>query len=263
MKTITAFLALTFLTSTAHADEVDDTLFELGRAMTSQRTNRLDPADCTVMLAKLRSMNAPAARTVTVDEDTPFLRKGQHALPAVRKACDALEYAGKLDEAKRTIRLAIEMKSASGCVKYWPKLIAAGVKPTERMEEDVTGLYGRGKIRVSGTLEELKAKYCDQVVADAQAKDDAFIAPFKKVLKNDKLAVMLDYRGAGGITLAGGDQSMKPAKLAAARAWFATHTGGTCTDGRTMIVVTRYDFDGAHKLVKQTGKQHCGEAVYQ
>ena len=263
MKAINAFLVLALLAPTAHADETDDTLFDLGRAMTNQLTNRLAPASCTVLLAKLRSNNVPATRRVTIDEDTAYLAKGEHALPAVRKACDALEYAGKVEEAKRSIRMAIEMHAAPACANYWPTLIAAGVKPSERMDEDVPKTYGRQeKIRITGTLEELKTKYCDQVVASEQAKEDADFAPFKKVLKKDKLAIVLDYRGARGITLLGGDQSMKPAKLASARVWFTARVGGDCNDGRTMIVVTRYDFDAAHAIVKEAKKQHCGEAVY-
>lgn len=260
MKAISTLLLLAAVTSVAHADEVDDILFDLRGSLRDAQPS-LEPPVCASYLQKLRERGVPASRTIEVSESTDFIAAGVHALPAVRRACDALAYASKVADARRVLRYAIENGAAEGCAKYWPDIVAAGVKTTtERLDLEL-GDYGK-TFRVAGTLEELKNKYCDGAIAERDSKKAAFEAPFRKALKNDKLGIFLDYRREHGIILAGGDDSEVPGKIAKARTWYTWRLGQNCADGRTKYIVRRYDFDAEHRIAKQTVAEHCGQAIY-
>jgi hypothetical protein len=260
MKAINALLVLATLCSTAHAevDDVDVLLYQLGNEIDAARTNGLDSAPCTETLGKLRALNVPASRTIETLGRSPYLGAGHHPLPAARKACDALEYDGKRKLTESAILHAIEFGAVDGCVKFWPDALAAGVRPTDRIETTVT--VDRKQVKISGTLAELEAKYCETARQQNDAKTAAREAPYRKVLRNDKLDLWLNARH--GITLPGGDKAEVPAKLAAARIWYSDRYGEDCTDGRSKYIVTRYEFDKNQKVAKQSTKEYCGGPEY-
>lgn len=94
-----------------------------------------------------------------------------------------------------------------------------------------------------------------------------------KPVANDELAQRLRgdkrklLRDGQTVVLAGGDTSMRPAKLAAARIWFLpTEHSDTqprlCADGSPLVVVQAVAFDDADKITSATNRIYCGAAVY-
>lgn len=67
----------------------------------------LEEPVCAYHLQKLRDLRAPASRTLTFENTTRFLAAGVHALPAIRKACDAMAYASKVAQAELVLEHAI------------------------------------------------------------------------------------------------------------------------------------------------------------
>lgn len=287
MKTVTSLLVLATVTSIARADEPDQLVSNLEdqirqawyrddetRAwlLADAASKGFAPAPCSETLMKLRNLNVPASRTIELREDSKDLPKGVHALPAVRKACDAIEYAGKIKEVERWITMSAESDSITNrdafahCVATYNDAIAAGIKPTDRVPQRRIRI-GRDMVMWSGTIEELKLKYCDAGTAKIKEELAKREAPYRKVLKNDKLELALGFNATAVYVLPGGDASMNPAKLAASRVWFdstsaPSNEAQTCADGRRRVLVRKYEFDKNQKIVKTTKSESCGDPVY-
>jgi len=133
------------------------------------------------------------------------------------------------------------------CLKAYDDAVAAGVPPAEKVTVRGT----------SGTMEEIKTKWC-QGGKDKFAKaEDERTAPLRKALKNDKLAMAL--KDADAIILPGGSGTDDPQKLAAAPVWFIdTSPPEQCRDGRQLHRVHRYQFDAEQKLRGTTDHDYCG-----
>jgi hypothetical protein len=269
MKAINSLVVLAALATSAHA-EVDQLLGVLDdqikqawyrdsetRAwlLSDGASNGMKAAPCSETLMKLANLGVPAARVAKQ-----------------KKACDAIEYHGKIKEVERWITMAAESDSVNNkaafghCLSMYDAAIAAGVNPSERVPQRKIRI-GRELVMWSGTIEELKVKYCDAGKASIDEEVAKREAPFRKTLKNDKLAFALGHNVTASYVLAGGDASMNPAKLAAAKIWFDSTSAPSneaqhCADGRRRTLVRRYEFDKEHRLVKTTTKEYCGEAVY-
>lgn len=282
MKAISTLLALLSATSAVHADEPDQVLSNLEtqiqrawyrddetRAwkLADDATNGFAPAACSDTLAKLRNLGVPASRTIELTEESRDLRAGKHALPAVKKACDGIEYAGKVKEVEKWILLAAESDGITNrgpighCLATYDEALKLGIKATDKVPERRTRI-GRDMVMWSGTIGELKAKHCDAALVKIKAELAKIEGPYRKFLKADKLALALGFNVTAVYRLPDGDRSMDPAKLAAAKVWFGTRTGGLCADGRQQVDVTKYEFDAAHKIVSESTKPYCGEAIY-
>jgi hypothetical protein len=282
MKAISTLLAIVAATSVAHADEPDQLLsnleYQMNRAwyrddetrawkLADDATKGFASATCTDTFTKLRNLNVPASRTIELRDESRDLPAGKHALPAVKKACDAIEYAGKVKEVEKWILLGAESDGITNrgpianCLAVYDEAMKLGVKPTDRVPERRVRI-GHDMVMWSGTIGELKAKHCDAALVKIKAELGKIEGPYRKFLKADKLALALGFNVTAVYRLPDGDRSMDPAKLAAAKIWFGTRTGGNCADGRQQIDVTKYVFDKRHKIVNETTKQYCGEAVY-
>jgi hypothetical protein len=93
----------------------------------------------------------------------------------------------------------------------------------------------------------------------AKFTDDADMrwAPYRKVLKNDKLTMLM--KDFDAIALPGGQGSDDPKKLVEASVWFVdTSPSETCSNGSQRHRLHRYQFDGQQKLVKTSDKEFCG-----
>jgi hypothetical protein len=144
------------------------------------------------------------------------------------------------------------------CVQAYEKLIASGVSPSTRVPAD-------DSLDWKGTLAEIKEKYCvapeKKMNADLAAKH----APYKAVLKGDKLRLVIDWK-TGTVyeyALAGGKYTGDAKALAAARVWFLdvgapSNEAQYCVDGGKRSSVRRYTFDAEHKLISTTEKAYCG-----
>jgi hypothetical protein len=144
------------------------------------------------------------------------------------------------------------------CLGAYDKLIASGVSPSTRFPAD-------NSANLTGTLAEAKEKYC---VAPAKKVDedwDAKQAPYKAVLKADKLRLVINQnsRVIYSYALAGGKYTEDASALAAARVWFvnvgaASNDRRVCVNGGKLGSVRRYTFDANHKLLSTTEKEYCG-----
>lgn len=283
MKAISTLLAVLAATSVAHADEPDELLSNLEtqvqrawyrdeetRAwkLSDDATNGFAAAPCTQTLAKLRNLNVRASRTIELTEESRDLRAGKHALPAVKKACDGIEYAGKVKEVERWILLAAESDGISNrgpvghCIASFDEALKLGIKATDKVPERRVRI-GNDLVMWSGTIGDLKAKHCDAALVKIKKELAKVEGPYRKMLKADKLALALGFNVTAVYRLPDGDRSMDPAKLAAAKVWYGTRTGGLCADGRQQVDVTKYVFDAKHAITSETTKAYCGEPVYQ
>lgn len=133
------------------------------------------------------------------------------------------------------------------CLKAYDDAIAAGVPPTEKVTVRGT----------SGTMEEIKTKWCQGGKDKFAEAEDKRTAPLRKALKNDKLAMAL--KDADAIVLPGGSGTDNPQRLAAASVWFIdTSPPEQCRDGRQLHRVHRYQFDADQKLRGTSDHDYCG-----
>ncbi|MBA3542493.1 MAG: hypothetical protein H0T79_22955 [Deltaproteobacteria bacterium] len=286
MKTLAATLlaVATLAGSTAHADSPAELLERLGKELQWAWTKDhdtgdwlvsntwhkgLEPAPCTVTLGELRAARVPATATIVVDQDGRDLRKGSHPLSTVRPACDAIEKAGMIVKFEEWVIEAAQNSSTSSiqvferCLESYETILKRGVKPTDKVA--ARKLYiGNNEVLWSGTVEELSTKHCANALKNAKAQLAKREAPFRAVLKNDKLQMALRFNAAAEYALPGGDTSMDPKKLAAATVWFdavsapSNEPQNCANNGAPRTIVHRYTFDAAHTLVKTTSKEYCG-----
>ena len=144
------------------------------------------------------------------------------------------------------------------CLDKYDKLIASGASPTARVGE-------YAEIKWNATLAEIKEKYCVAPEKKVNEDWDAKKAPYKAVLKADKLRLMINEnsRVIYSYALAGGKYTEDAKALAAAKVWFlniGTSTAETrlCVNGGKLNSVRRYSFDVNHKLIGTTEKEYCG-----
>jgi hypothetical protein len=145
------------------------------------------------------------------------------------------------------------------CLDRYEKLIASGVSPSVRITK-------YAEIDWNGTLVEIKEKYC--VAPEKKVNEDraAKHAPYKAVLKADKLRLIINETSGHvySYALAGGKYTDDAKLLAAAKVWFLdigppSNEAQNCLTGGRRNSVRRYTFDVNHKLVSTTQKQYCGD----
>lgn len=145
-------------------------------------------------------------------------------------------------------------------------MIASGVAPTTRVPEEIIDeTTDLNMIEWKGTVKELHDRLCAGGQKKLADEITAKQAPYKAVLKADKLRLVVSekdgtvYRYA----LAGGKYTGDAKALAAARVWFlniGTSSAETriCRNGGRLNSVRRYLFDANHKLIATTEKEYCG-----
>jgi hypothetical protein len=145
------------------------------------------------------------------------------------------------------------------CLRSYAQLTAAGVAPTTQLEFDTNS---KALPKFKGTLEEARVQVCEAARNGLRSKMDVVLAPYKKVLKGDKLKMLSDTYPGGFILPGGGLESSDAALLAKASAWFLDLSASDgkieCRNG-SIHTVRKYQFNGAGKLVSTTEKQYCGE----
>ena len=147
------------------------------------------------------------------------------------------------------------------CLQAYDKMIASGVSPSIRVPED----RDRG-VLWTGTVQEIKEKWCEaglKKTSDTVAKRHA---PYRAVLKGDKLRLVIDetHGHVRSYALPGGQYTEDAQKLAAASTWFLdvgapSNERQYCPGGGKRKFVRRYTFDGQHKLLATTQKEYCGD----
>lgn len=261
-----ALVLVAVLAATAHADRRAIPMLEdLTGAMQYEVTYGFEPARCVGLLARLRELKVPRSTTIKLARPTRFLANGRHTLDAVERACHALQYEARVERVRVQIRDTVANGGPGACAWVWPIARRAGVKASEPFDEEIVV---RGKpVRVAGSLAQIVHKYCLEphaiAVARKAAREKARMAPYRRRLRNDKLAIF--GNGSEEVILRGGRVSADPARLAAARVWFRERSRykDTCADGRARTTVMRYTFDAAHRVVTHSFHVYCGGSVFE
>lgn len=228
-------------------------------------------AKCMKTLDDLAAAGVPDSRTIEVRYDAPDFRRGVRTLAEVRKACTLVEHLGKIKEFERWAISAKEdviaghshmaaMLVLKRCVDAYEEIIKAGIAPTDRVPERniSSGLW-------SGAVEEIHQKWCNAPMSQAKANTEGSEAPYRKVLRNDKLKMVINSPPGHVRTYAvpGGEYSTDANKLAAASVWFDNASAPSneiqvCRDGTKRIFLRRYTFDAQHNLRNNTSQEYCG-----
>lgn len=278
-------------TEPAHADtqqllytlgqQIDQAFYRDGATKSWRITDGagdINGAECKKTLAALAKENAPGSSKVELSNDNPELVKGTYKVDDVRSVCDMADRYARINAWEKWAFLSVQESGKIGggkyydtaffeqCVGLYDQLMKAGVAKTQKvLEREILGPGGGEKIRWSGTIEELRVKWCDIGLKKVKAEIEAKQAPYKKALKNDKLSMVLpaNANAVRAYILPGGAVSSDPKKLAAAKIWFSdtqsvNSTRLVCKGGQEIHTVHRYQFDANHKLVKTTDKDYCG-----
>jgi hypothetical protein len=217
-------------------------------------------AQCMDTLNKLRAAGVPDTRTVEIRWEGPDLKPGMHTLAEIRGSCERVAKLGKIKDFEKWAILSMQagtnVRSGADfyrmCLQSYDKVVKAGVSPAERVPERVIG-----GTQWSGSIEELRNKYCAAGMAQAKEKTAAGEAPYRKEMKADKLRIALKY---GSVFLPGGAGTSDAHRMAAATVWFLDLSPPRrCVDGRQVHTIRRYQF-GGDQLVKTTEHDYCGGA---
>ena len=233
-------------------------------AVKDAATSGLKGARCMTTLDNLRAAGVPDTSIVDVKYDAPEFRRGPHTLAEIRRSCAHVEKLGKIRYFERWAVLAMkdtanlnsgryDVGYYKNCIQAYDEIVKAGVSTSERVPDDVIG-----GATWSGSIEELRRKWCDSGFNKANAKTAESEAPYRKVLTNDKLKVALTYQEA---ILPGGERTANPQKMAAASVWFEDFSPSrVCNDGRQVHNLRRYQFGSDQRIVKTTEQDYCGGA---
>ena len=224
----------------------------------------LKGARCMATLDKLRAAGVPDTTTVDLRYDAPEFRRGRHTLAEIRTSCAHVDSLGKIKYFERWAKFAMadtpnlskgsyDVSYFKNCLQAYDEIVKAGVSPTERVPDDV--IKGAPW---SGSIEELRKKWCDAGFQTAKAKTAASEAPYRKVLTSDKLKVALTYQE---VILPGGARTTDPQRMATASVWFEDFSPSkVCNDGRQVHNLRRYQFGSDQRIVKTTEQDYCGGA---
>lgn len=155
-----------------------------------------------------------------------------------------------------------------GCIMFYDRMIASGISPATRVPEETftTGRFDEVTVKWSGTVQEIKERWCDAGLKKSTGDVAAKHAPYRANLKGDKLRLVIDetHGHVRSFALPGGQYTSDAKKLAAAPAWFldvgaATNERQYCPGGGKRKYVRKYTFDAQHKLLGTTQKEYCGD----
>lgn len=228
----------------------------------------LGGAKCTKALAAAAKAGVPGSRKIPLQNDNPELMRGEHSLDDLRPVCANIERLAKIHmwekwsigAARGHSRGSNDARQFARCRETYDEMLKAGIAKTAKVQEREILAEDETKLKWAGTVGELHKKYCVDPGKQAAGATADREAPYRKVLKADKLSMALT---TGQFYVVGGGLVSAPGKLAAAKVWFsdtqsANSDRKTCNGGQEIHTLVRYQFDAAHKLVKTTDSLHCG-----
>lgn len=230
-------------------------------AVADQAVNPKTGAVCLKTLDKLRAAGVPDTRTVETSWGGPEFAAGVHTLAEIRTSCEHVDKVGRIGEFEKWAILAMQSgKNASHdapyfkmCLQTYNRIIKAGVAPTDTVPERTIG-----GVAWSGSIEELKTKYCDAGMSRATEQTAAQEAPFRKELRDDKLKLALKY---GSVFLPGGAGTSDAHRMAMASVWFLDLSPPKhCVNGLQVHSIRRYQFDANQHLERTSEQDYCGSA---
>lgn len=228
-------------------------------------------APCAKHLRALAEAGVPETATIELAHDTPDFTKGKHTLTEIRTTCAHIERVGRVAEFQRWAILSIgeyphiadgsfALEFFQSCTAAYAQLIKGGIPPTEKvLTVQITGPDQKPLV-VAGAVEELRKKWCDPGMAKAKELRSKREAPYRRVLKGDKLKLAIEH---GSLILPGGLRTDDPAKLVLATVWFSDvqtfiEDREICKSGGTVHVVHRYQFNSEQILAASSEKTYCG-----
>jgi len=221
----------------------------------------LGVARCAPPLAELTKMGAPGSSKVRVNVAGPDLVEGENTLDDARAACGRIVRAGLIRDWERWGIFAMQDHAKLGqgrvdttyferCLTSYDTMLRKGITKDAKVAPQQIG-----NVMWTGTVEELRKKWCDAGLKVAQAEQDKKDAPYKQAMKGEKLRMALLYRG---VFLAGGEVTDDPKRMASAKVWFIdTEPPTWCANFAQSHVLHRYEFNG-DELAKTTDINTCG-----
>ncbi len=211
---------------------------------------------CMDAFNKVAAAHVPETATFKLTTPAPGVEMGDHPWPEAKPLCERMLQAERMVWAQHWLGLARQDAESrhgppdsaiyTACMDAYAGAITVGVADTDPVvigDEEVT-------------LGNAMAKWCAAGKQKFDEDAERRAAPYKKVLKADKLAMALVDPA---FFLPGGAATIDASKLAAASVWFRdTEADSACPNGGKAHLLHRYQFDSAHKLVKTTDKNYCG-----
>ncbi|MFT3695724.1 MAG: hypothetical protein QM831_21485 [Kofleriaceae bacterium] len=221
-------------------------------------------AVCKDLIVKAEKDGAKDTDMVPLVEDGPDFAKGDAALGDIRLVCDRMQ---RMIDIKVWERWAVfsmqelgkkgggDIKFSQNCLATYDEMLKKGVaadnKVVPRKVNDASGTA----VDWNGTVKEVRVKYCDAGYKKAKEEQEKRDAPYKKVMKGEKLETALTYRG---VFLVGGASTDDPTVMAKANVRFVdTEPSELCANLTQKHVIHRYEFAG-DKLAKSTNIETCG-----
>jgi hypothetical protein len=255
-------------TARANDDALRDHAYQLGLELEKWQmvdgvmVTRADDG-CRSFIKMLSDGNAPPSISFVLEHDTPDLKAGKHPWTEGRAACEHMIAASEhrhqaeasassiFEECKHGRVMSNGERSPEGYARgkdNYEMGLERGIPPTEIVKDKADG--------ETGTLKAMYEKYCVPGLAQQHADDAARAAPYKKLLKNDKLRLALEETDF--LMLAGGGK-VTPQRLAATNLWFEDASPNkVCANGAQVHTLRRYQFDAQQKLAKVTNHDYCG-----
>jgi hypothetical protein len=227
-------------------------------------------ATCAEEIEKLAELGAPGSSKVKLSNDTAELTKGEHTLDDMLPICERIVAFGKTKAFQRQLMNAFleypkvnpktpyNVKHFENCLTEYGKMMKAGVPPTYKIPDQMVADNDAKMVKLGGTVEELRKKWCDDGLKNARAERERRDAPYKKALKGDKLALALSWRA---LYLPGGKLTENPAEMAKSNVLFTDgYPGLVCLKKGVPEVheITRYEFDASGKMTGNRSTKHCG-----
>lgn len=244
------------------ADSLDIAWIEQGGVwwLSDQGEEGMKPPPCQKIVDDLVKAGIADTETYKLEHDIKDYKAGPHTFAEMKASCVDVAYVSKVKKFTEDVYMALnfaDMEMAKRCVDSYDAVIKAGVKPTAQVPTSKVSFRG-GDAELGGTIESLRIKFCDPLykkVADDKAKREA---PYRAVLKGDKLDAAL----SGRFWMLPGkvEGANSPKLLAANNVWFyeMEPSDGACSNGKTLILY-RWQFDPkTSKFLKATEKQFCG-----
>lgn len=221
----------------------------------------LSAGDCKADLDKVQAAGVPDTRGIDIEWDGPEFKHGRHTLAEIRVSCEHVERVKKVQEFERWAIASMHDTSYKtpsepdyrNCIKVYNEIVQKGISPSEHVAERMVG-----ELPWSGTITELREKWCDTGLQASTQAADKVDAPFRRHLKGDRLDIALRYHGA---YLPGGIKTVSARQMAAVSVWFIEFLPRRyCNDGRQIHLMRRYQFGPAEELIKKSEQEFCGPA---
>jgi len=225
---------------------------------------------CLLGIRTALDSGVPETHRITLQQSAGSLKAGDHSLSEIYAECQLLQGRERAKELPRLGEQLLDVIATMtdsdstqtlesftrNCHEFVDSALKAGANPSNAIE---IAKYGH-----KGTLETAHDDLCGK--GDGKLKEirAAQLGPYKGVLKNDKWRLIQESPTAGYfLPEARGATSTDPKLLAKAKVWFDILTWDPRPDDKCyrdkMWLYRRYQFDGAHKLVKTTEKKYCGQ----